>query len=126
MKLDNTYIGEAVRIRRKYVNSLNNILKEEDSLKQKKSEIEKIKDSMGTLIEGDLHDVTKRLKLNEHLIKIEKIIKDIQDKIRPHHKSIENLRKDAIKLYTSIKEKYPNISEDEIKEQITPYIHFSK
>lgn len=124
MKLDNIYVKDAIRIRQQYLSSLKNILKEEDVLNQKKSEIEKIKDGMGIIVNGDLHDTTKTLKLNVQLIKIERIIKDIQNKIRPHYESIEKLRKDADKLYTSIKEKYPNVTEDEIKEQISPYIQF--
>lgn len=124
MKLDKIYISEAVRIRQEYVGSLKNILKEEDILNEKKSEITKIQNSMEDVVESDMNDITKRLRLNEQLIKIERIIKNIQEKISPHYENIEKLRDDADKLYTSIKEKYPNISEDEIKEQIAPYINF--
>jgi len=124
MKLDQTYINEAIRIRQKYVVSIKNILKEEDILKQKKSDIYNIRDGMENIVESDIHDITKRLKLNKELNKIERIIKTIQDKIRPHYENIEQVRKDADKLYSSIKEKYPNITEDDIKKQITPYIQF--
>lgn len=124
MTLDKIYINEAIRIRSEYMASLKNILKEEDSLNLKKSEIDNIQNVMEEMVESDMHDVTKRLRLNEQLIKIERIVKDIQDKIRPHYNNIEKLRIDADRLYTSIKEKYPNVTENEIKEQIAPYIDF--
>jgi len=124
MKLDKIYINEAIRIRGEYMTSLKNILKEEGALNIKKSEIDNIQDGMEKMVESDMHDVTKRLKLNEQLIKIERIIKNIQGKIKPHYDNIENLRVDADRLYTSIKEKYPNVTENDIKEQIAPYIDF--
>jgi len=124
MKLDQIYINEAIRIRQEYMGSIKNILREENILKQKKSEIDNIQNGMEEIVESDIHDITKRLKLNEELIKIERIIRIIQEKIRPHYENIEQLRKDADNLFTSITEKYPNITKDDIEEQIAPYIQF--
>lgn len=125
MKLDQVYINEAIRIRKEYIRSLKNIVKEEDTLLENKNKVENIKNNMENVVDdSDMNDITKRLKLNNDLIKIEKIIKDIQSKVKPHYDKIENLRMDADKLYNSIKEKYPNITENEIKKQISPYLQF--
>lgn len=125
MKLDKIYINEAVRIRTEYFKSLEKIIKEEKPLLEKKEKIDEIKDKMEkTVYDNDMNDITKRLKLNNDLMNIEKFIKEIQNKIRPHYEHIEKLRTDADKLYTAIKEKYPNIKENEIKKQIAPYLKF--
>jgi len=124
MKLDKIYIKDAVRIRKEYISSLTNILQQEDILNNNKSDIDKIRADMENIVESDNHDVTKRLKLNEELSKIDKIVKDIQSNIKPHYDKIESLRVDADKLYTSIKERYPDITEEDIKKQIAPYINF--
>ena len=124
MKLDKPYINEATRIRKEYITSLKMILTEENSIKENKSEVDTLQNNMETIIEEDMNDITKRLKLNNDLIKIEKIIKKIQDRIKPHYDNIERLRKDADKLYNSITEKYPNLSEKEIETQIAPYLQF--
>lgn len=122
MKINKIYIDEAIRIKTEYIKSLKNILKEENSIKLNKNEVDKIKNNMNIIVKEDMNDITKRLRLNNDLLKIEKIINQIQNKIKPHYEKIENLRSDADKLYTSITEKYPNISEKEIQEQISKFI----
>jgi len=124
MNLDKIYIDEAIRIRKSYIKSINNILNEEKLLLKKKEEIDKIYKNITNIIDSELHDVTKRLKLNEQLINTEKIINNIQKRIRPHYNNIDQLKKDANNLYTSIIEKYPNISKDEIEKEISPYLQF--
>ena len=77
MKLDKLHIKDAVRIRREYIAALSNILLQEDVLNKNKSEIDKIRVDMENIVESDSNDVTKRLKLNEKLGKMDKIIKDV-------------------------------------------------
>lgn len=124
MKIDKIYINEAIRIRKEYYDSINNILKQEKILLKKKEEIDDLRDNMEEIVHSDIHDLTKKLKLNNHLLSIDRIIKKIQEQIRPDYEKIEKLRTDADNLYNSIKEKYPNIKEDEIKEEISPYLEF--
>lgn len=124
MKIDKNYINEAIRIRKEYYDSINNILKQEKILLKKKEEIDKLRDNMEEIVHSDIHDLTKKLKLNNHLLSIDRIIKKIQEQIRPDYEKIEKLRTDADNLYNSIKEKYPNIKEDEIKDEISPYLEF--
>ena len=80
-KIDSIYINEAIRIRTKYLNSLNNILKEEKSIEEKRLEIENIKNNMESIVNNDMNDITKRLKLNMNLNEIEKLVNQIQIKI---------------------------------------------
>ena len=124
MKLDKIYINEAMRIRKKYINSLKNILKEESAIQEKKEEVDKLQDNMESIVDKDMNDITKRLKLNDDLIKMERLINQVQNRIRPHYDNIESLRTDADKLYNSISEKYPNITEAEIQKEIAPYLKF--
>lgn len=120
--IDKIYIDDAIRIRKEYLNALNIILEEEKSINEKKSEIINIHNHSNEIINSELSDVTKRLKLNLQLNEIEKRINEIQDKIRPYYEKIENLRLQADRLYSSIIEKYPNISTEEIQQQIYPHI----
>jgi chromosome segregation ATPase len=124
MKLDKIYINEAIRIRQEYMTSLKNILGEEDNIAEKKKQVDNYQNNMEKIIQEDMHDITKRLKLNNDLQKIERLINGIQDNIRPHYDNIEKLRGDADKLYNSITEKYPNVDTEEIQKQIAPYLQF--
>ncbi len=126
MKLDKIYINDAIRIRKEYKKSLESILNEKVPLDVKKKEIEDYQSNMENIIDEDMNDITKRLKLNNDLQKIERIIKEIQSKIKPHYDNIEKLRTDADRLYNSIMEKYPNVTEQEIKNQIAPYLQFEE
>lgn len=120
--IDKLYIKESMRIRDEYISSLKKILDEEDIINEKKKEIESLKGNIEELIKIDMNDVTKRLKLNNTLNGIDKLMKDIQTRIQPHYDHIENLRTDADKLYNSIREKYPNIDEEEMKNELYPYL----
>lgn len=120
--IDKLYIDEAVRIRREYLSALDIIVKEEQSILEKKSEIINIHNGSEEIINSDINDVTKRLRLNLQLNEIEKRLEQIQNKIRPFYEKIETLRIEADRLYTSIVEKYPTITKEEIEEQVAPFI----
>lgn len=122
--IDKFYIDEAIRIRKEYLSALKIILNEEQAINDKKSEIIGIHQTNEDIINSDLNDVTKRLKLNLQLNEIEKRINDIQDKIRPYYEKIESLRLQADRLYSAIIEKYPNITTEDIQTQISPHIQF--
>ena len=112
------YINEAKRIRRIYLQNIKEILKQEPFIEERKNFAKKIQNEMDIAVQSDLNDVRKTLELNNKLLVLEKEIKKIQDIIRPFYDNIEKLKTDTDRLYLAIKEKYPNITEKEIEQEI--------
>jgi predicted nucleic acid-binding Zn-ribbon protein len=112
------YINEGIRIRKEYIRNLKEILKLEPLILEKRKSFDKIQEQMENIVYSDLNAVRKTLDLNGRLMDMEKEIKTIQDTIRPFYENIEKLENDSDRLYLSIKEKYPNITNKEIEYEI--------
>lgn len=112
------YIKEGIRIRKNYIYNLKEILKQEPIIFQRKSVFEKLQQEMENVVKSDLNEMRKTLELGNKLLVLEKEIKNIQDIIKPFYDSIEKLKDDRDKLYLAIKEKYPNISIEQIEKEI--------
>ena len=112
------YINEGIRIRKSYLENIKMIVKEEPRMMERKKYFEKIQNEMNVIVKSDINEVRKMLELNEKLIYLEKEIREIQDIIKPYYDVIEKLKNDRDRLYLSIKEKYPNITEKEIEQEI--------
>jgi prefoldin subunit 5 len=96
------YINEGIRIRKKYIQNLKEILKQEPIISEKKKRFEQIQNEMSQIVSSDMNDMRKTLDLNNRLILLEKEIKKIQDIIKPYYETIENLKNDRDRLYLSI------------------------
>jgi hypothetical protein len=112
------YIQEGIRIRKSYIKNLKEILKQEPIIQDRKIKFQELQKEMESIVNSDLNDVRKALKLNEKLIILDREMKKVQDIIKPFHDNIEKLRDDKDKLYLAIKEKYPNITQQEIEKDI--------
>jgi hypothetical protein len=112
------YIQEGIRIRKSYIKNLKEILKQEPIIQDRKIKFQELQKEMESIVNSDLNDVRKTLQLNEKLIILDKEMKNVQDIIKPFHDNIEKLRDDKDKLYLAIKEKYPNITQQEIEKDI--------
>lgn len=112
------YINEGVRLRKGYLENLKEILKQEPFIDGRKKNFEKLKEEMESLVFSDINDIRKTMELNNKLIILEKEIKSIQDIIKPYYDKIELLKTERDRLYISIKEKYPNITDQEIEKEI--------
>jgi len=113
------YINEGIRIRKNYLHNMREIIKEEPKILQRKNLFEKLKNEMEVIVKSDTNEMRKTLELTTKLLTLEKEIKSIQDIIRPYHENIEKLKDDTDKLYLAIKEKYPNITTDQIQQEIS-------
>jgi hypothetical protein len=116
MKIDKIYINEAKRIRKIYFTNLICIVEKENDIRQYFSMIEKIKEDVDA--NDDQNDefyVNKLIEINDNIESIKKFI-------LPHSEIIKELDNAQKLLYNNIKDKYPNITDDEIQEQIIPYI----
>ena len=112
------YINEGIRIRKTYIQNLKEILKQEPKILERKAYFEKLQAEMETVVHSDLNEMRKTLELNNKLLILEKEITTIQNLIKPFYDNIENLKNDRDRLYLAIKEKYPNITQQEIENDI--------
>lgn len=112
------YIDEGIRIRKTYLSNLEEILKIEPSILEKKKKFDELSSEMESVVKSDKNDIRKTLELNNTLMVLEKEIISIQNMVKPYHDEIEKLRNDTDKLYLAIKEKYPNITPSEIEDEI--------
>lgn len=114
--IDTLYINEALRIREEYLNNLLYISNEEENLK-------KLTNNLSELSEEIENSESKDENYYKNaLIEVEKMIQKANDKIKPYYDKIKDLDKQQRLLYNNIKEKYPNITDDKIKDVIIPHI----
>lgn len=116
------YINEAKRIRQEYLKNLSQILTQEPKVEERKKEGLRIQEEISDIINSDLNEVKKILELNNRLLILEKEIVSIQNIVRPYSENIEKLRGDSDRLFLAIKEKYPNIDDKDIEEEIMSHI----
>lgn len=112
------YIREGIRLRKLYLENLKEILKQEPIIFERKMVFDKIKDEMENIVYSELNEVRKTLELNNKLIDLDKEIRRIQNVIKPYYDNIEKLKTERDRLYLAIKEKYPNISSEQIEQEI--------
>lgn len=119
--IDNFYITTAKRIRKEFL-SLNaeldkyskDVKKLSDFFKSTAVELEKYQKGL----KKDMNMDKVKDYLMEKLNNAELESKKLSDKIVPINKSIENLRKEEIILYNTLKSKYPDLSDDDLKKTI--------
>jgi len=112
------YIKEGIRLRKVYLENIKEIIKQEPKIHERKKMFEVVKDEMKNLVFGDLNEIRKTVEINNKLLDLEKEIKIIQDIIRPYYETIEKLKGERDRLYVAIKEKYPDITFEQIEKEI--------
>ncbi len=113
------YIQEGIRLRKAYLENLKGIIKQEPIIYSRKKNFEELKVEIENIVfSSEINDIRKTLELNNKLVILEKEMKVIQDIVKPFYDNIENLKSDRDRLYLSIKEKYPNITDKEIELEI--------
>jgi predicted transcriptional regulator len=112
------YIMEGIRLRKTYIENLKQILVQEPIIYEKKKSFDNLKDEMEGIVKSDLNEIMKTIELNNKLNTLEKELRKIQDIIRPIYEKIETLKIERDRLYLSIKEKYPNVTNEEIESEI--------
>lgn len=127
--IDKQLIESAKFIRKDYLSLSNDLNKYHDDVKslgnfllKKVEELSKYND-----------DVVKKMKNQDDISKVTsfilKEIEGIEDeekklvkKVESVNADLEKLRKDEIMLYNTIKERYPNLSDDDIKKEIHSHL----
>lgn len=114
--IDLIYLNESKRIRKEYLENLAYIVDKEDEINIYVNEIKRIQNVIDNSPDDIFEDFVEKLKLiDENINKINKYINISYDKIK-------ELDVDQRKLYYAIKDKYPNISDDDMKYEIMEFI----
>lgn len=106
------YLNESKRIRKEYLENLSYIITKEDEIEGYINRIQQIQ-----LIIDDSNQQNIDKFINE-VKELDNNINKINDFITIYHDKIKKLDVDQRLLYNSIKEKYPNIDDEDIKNQI--------
>lgn len=116
--INDNYIAEAYRIRKEYIEAIKTMESKTGLLEHYKSEIKKLSSIFS------IEEVTEKNQdmINSRLNEIEDYMEKTRKQIQPLYDKIMELKNDSNILYDSIKEKYPTLSAEEIKEQIVPYV----
>jgi len=117
--MEKRFIDESIRIRKEYIKNLKHINSKQEIIIKYSAEMDKTKLILEDI---DLTDMSNKQQINDALITLEKNINDIINEILPYQNKIEELKKQTSILYASIKEKYENITDTEIENEILPYI----
>ena len=116
--IDKIYIEEAIRIRKEYLKNLLNVTKFEKVYQEIFEKLEKEKEKVSNfdadiITQDDIFKYVKQLEVDLNLI---------LDKIRPYIEKINDLDNEQRILYNNIKEKYIDITDEEIYKEIIPVI----
>lgn len=114
--IDQIYINEAIRIRREYLDNLIYIAKEQSNIETLTNDLKKLS-----------KEVSEAENKNESyyrgaLEEVDNMITKATEKIKPFHNKIKDLDKQQRKLYNTIKDKYPSITDDDLKKSLIPHI----
>ena len=119
--IDDFLLQSAVNIRREYLKVTNNLKLYEDKAKELVSILETTISKLNELNSSNNNTTSSDDKVEGLL----KILKDVDEEslrlkyiIDPINKNIEELSKEEVVLYNTIKEKYIDLSDDEIIKEI--------
>lgn len=118
MRINDRYTEETKRIRKEYLKNLKEIIDREKVIIKIKNDIE----VLTTDIENTGNEIDEELTQNR-IYTLEKDINNIQKELDPYIKNINTLKKDADNLFESIKEDYPDMTKEELKNQLKPFIN---
>ena len=120
IKIHQRYIDNAIRIRKEFLLVMTDILEKETEIVTHKNRINELMSSNEKYINDNSKSPIEKIKKNiqNDLNDIESNIIKINNKLLPVLEKLEKLKKDSKELYSAIKDKYPNLSEQEIQNQI--------
>ena len=112
--MDIKFVEQSRQLRIEYFKATKQILKCESEITQYKKNLEDILEKMD--------DEKNKEKIMLLLSDVEKNIKLVENKISPYINRIKELEKSADVLFENIKERYPEITPDEIKNGLIPHL----
>lgn len=120
VKIHQRYIENAIRIRKEFLSVMIDILDKETEITTHKNRISDLMSTNKKYINDNSKSPIEKIKkdIQNDLNDIESNIIKINNKLLPVLEKLEKLKKESKELYLAIKDKYPNLSEQEIQKQI--------
>jgi hypothetical protein len=116
IKISEHYINEAIRIRKEYLDSVVYVNNYKEEIIYHKNNLENLRRDL-----VDKRNITESYFMSK-MGEINNCISLIQSKINPYLDTIKKLDEEQRRLYINIKEKYINISDEDIVSNILPEI----
>ena len=111
------YVREAVRIRKRFEQVRQLLTEYESELKTMRNELEGLKSKLVS-IRPLMHGIIRDKKVYEAVTSFERMEAKIKDKIKPLEDEMNHLRIQSNALYDSLKERYPNLSDEQLKDAL--------
>ena len=112
--MDIKFIEQSKQIRREYIKVVKEVVNFEYKINEYKDKLAEISESL----DENMKEEEIRLKLMD----MEKNIKIIENMMKPHIEKINILEKHADQLFENIKERYPDMTIEQIKLELIPYL----
>jgi len=119
--IDDIYIKEAVRIRKEYLENLSKVNVITDEYSKLLLDLEDVKNKLDNISEKHLENVSEK-QLKEMLDEIHLRTKKTFNTIKPYTQKTKELDKQQSLLYNKIKEKYPDLSDEDLYSELIPII----
>lgn len=116
--IDKIYINEAIRIRKEYLENISNVNKIELVYQELLEKLEKEKEKISKMDT----DTVSQDEIIKYVKKLDSELNIIISKITPYTEKIKELDQKQRILYNTIKEKYVDITDEEIYNIIIPVI----
>jgi hypothetical protein len=119
-KIHERYINQAKRIREQYIKNMQLILLKDKIIDKYKTNIKNIMISNKKYIDSNSDKNLNMIKnsLKEKLLEIESNINNISKELIPLIEKNEKLEKESTELFITIKDKYPDLSKEDIQKEI--------
>jgi len=119
-KIHDRYIKQAIRIREDFIRNMQKIIESEKEINIHKEVIINLMKSNEKYIKANSDKDIEMIKdvLKDDLLEIDSKIEKITKELTPMLKQTEKLEKESKELFNAIKDKYPNLSEEEIQKEI--------
>jgi hypothetical protein len=109
-KISENYIKEGLRIREEYFMLINQIVQQENIIKEYKKKVFDILES--------IEEKTQNDDIMMDVFNMEKNMKDVEEIIIPLYEKIDNVIKQSQLLYENIISIYPGVDIEDVKRQI--------
>lgn len=120
------YLKKAVKIRKDYLNIVNDIKSYEKIAKDIINTLQLATDNLESTMEkvnaGTLSEKTRDERLQKTFIDLEQDMNNIEKSVNKLNSSMEKLKMDEIDLHKQIKQVYFNLSDEEIRKEVQDYL----
>lgn len=112
--MDKIFIDTAIKIREDYIKCNDNILKQENMINTFKKDLD--------IIRSTIKDDMTKDDIQSKLYQIEKNMAILESSLKPHLQEMEKLQSQADVLFENIKNKHPELSIDDIQNELIPHL----